>query len=212
MSGLGSGRPRDPAIDEAVVQAAVEALRECGYSGFALEKVAARAHTTKASIRRRWPTRQRLVICALASLLDQPPVPDTGCTRCDLTRVVRLLSETLHDRLPVGILAPLVADCVGDADLSEQLETALVRPSRHAATKVIMRAVERGDVRADVDPDLLVDLLASVVYRRAMFIDPPIDRPAARRLVDVVLRGVAVDFEELVRISEQPAHRRHHAR
>lgn len=100
----GSVGPRDPAIDAAVLAATVAVLREFGYAGFAIETVAARAGTTKAAIRRRWPVRQQLVIDALASVLVTQPVPDNGCTRCDLTRSVQQLAEALHDRLPRRIL------------------------------------------------------------------------------------------------------------
>ena len=206
---MSGGRPRDPAIDAALLTATVAVLRESGYAGFAVEKVAARAGTTKAAIRRRWPARQRLVIDALATLLATPPAPDNGCTRCDLIESVQLLAEVLHDRLPRGVLAPLIADCAADAGLHEHLLAVLVAPSRQAATIAVRRAADRGDLRADVDPGLLVDMLASVVYQRALFGEAPIGRSSARPLVDVVLRGVAVDFDRLVMVSEQPADRRH---
>lgn len=193
------GRPRDPAIDAAVLAATLDVLRDHGYGKFAVETVAAMAGTTKAAIRRRWPLRQRLVIDALAAVLVVPPVPDNGCTRCDLVQSVRLLAEALHDRLPGGVLAPLIADCAGDADLHRRLVDVVVQPSRQAAAVAVRRAVDRRDLRADVDPELLVDLLASTVYQRALFGD---DKTSAAPLVDLLLRGVAVDFDRLVRISE----------
>jgi AcrR family transcriptional regulator len=199
------GRPRDATIDAAVLDATVDVLRDRGWSGFALDTVAVRAGTTKAAIRRRWPVRQRLVIDALASLLVTPLAPDNGCTRCDLMESVKLLTEMLQDRLPAGVLAPLIADCA-EPELRQHLVDTLVAPSRAAATKAVRRAVDRGELRPDVDPELLVDLLASVVYQRALFGDTPQD---ARTLVDVLLRGVAVDFERLVWISRQPKELRH---
>jgi AcrR family transcriptional regulator len=199
-----AGRPRDPAIDAALLAATVETLREGGYAGFALEKVAARAGTTKAAIRRRWPVRQQLVIDALASVLVTPPVPDNDCTRCDLHQSVRLLAEVLERRLPPGVLAPLIADCAADPALHLRLVDTLVQPSRGAAAVAVRRAVDRGDLLPDVDPELFVDLLASVVYQRALFGGAPVDEPAAVRLVDLLLRGVAVDFDRLVRISRLP--------
>ncbi|MQY16914.1 hypothetical protein SRB5_71180 [Streptomyces sp. RB5] len=199
------GRPRDPAIDAAVLKAAVDELAEGGYGGFALERVAARAGTTKAAIRRRWPVRQRLVIDALGSVVAVPPAPDNGCTRCDLQQSVRLLAQTLDERLPAGVLAPLVADCAGDPELHRYLTDTLIAPSRAAAVVAVRRAVGRGDLIPEADPELLVDLLASVVYQRALFGQEAV---AARPLVDLLLRGVAVDFEELVRISRLPASRR----
>ena len=202
---MSGGRPRDAAIDAAVLDATVAVLRERGWSGFALEAVAARAGTTKAAIRRRWPARQRLLVDALATLLVTPPAPDNGCTRCDLIQSVTLLTEMLNDRLPPGVLAPLVADCT-DPELRRHLVATLVAPTREAAAIAVRRAVERGELRAEADPDMVVDLLAATVYQRALFGDAPQD---ARTLVDVLLRGVAVDFERLVWISEQPKESRH---
>lgn len=202
---MSPGRPRDTAIDAAVLGATVDVLRERGWSGFALETVAARAGTTKAAIRRRWPARQRLVVDALATVLVSPPPPDNGCTRCDLIASVDLLTEMLNDRLPPGVLAPLVADCT-DPDLRQHLVDTLVAPTREAATVAVRRAVDRGELRDDVEPGTVVDLLAATVYQRALFGDAPQD---ARTLVDVLLRGVAVDFDRLVWISKQPKELRH---
>ncbi|QFR97255.1 TetR/AcrR family transcriptional regulator [Streptomyces tsukubensis] len=206
-----AGRPRDPAIDTAVLTATLGVLRENGYPRLALETVAARAGTTKASIRRRWPVRQDLVIDALASVLTVPTAPDNGCTRCDLTQSVRLLSETLRDRLPGGlVLAPLIADCAHDPALRRRLVEVLVEPSRNAATVAVRRAVDRGDLRPDTDPALLVDLLASTVYQRALFGGAPEEWASPGPMVDLLLRGVAVDFAHLVRVGQQPAGARHH--
>lgn len=204
------GRPRDPAIDAAVLTATLDILRAHGYSGFAMEAVAARAGTTKAAIRRRWPRRQDLLIDALASILAVPPVPDNNCTRCDLMQSVRLLDAALHERLPRGVLAPLVADCARDPELHQRLTDVLVRPSRQAATTAVERAVGRGDLRPDVNPDVLVDLLAASVYQRALLGEAATTRPSPADVVDLLLRGAAVDFDQLVRISQTPAHLRRH--
>jgi AcrR family transcriptional regulator len=203
------GRPRDPAIDAAVLAATVRLLRENGYGGLALEKVAAQAGTTKAAIRRRWPQRQRLVIDALATILVVPPVPDNDCTRCDLHQSVDLLVEALHRRLPPGVLAPLIADCSADRALHHHLVQTLVQPSRAAAAVAVRRAVDRGELLPDVDAELFVDLLASAVYQRALFGEEPVDPSWARNLVDLLLRGVAVDFDRLVLISRQSREQRH---
>lgn len=208
MTRTGAGRPRDPAIDAAVLAATLDVLRDSGYFDFALEQVATRAGTTKASIRRRWPVRQDLIIDALTTVLVTPPVPDNNCTRCDLMQTVRLLDTALHERLPDNTLTPLIADCSRDPRLRQRLTDVLLRPSRVAATTAVRRAVDRGDLLPDVDAELLVDLLASTVYQRALFGDSTASLDVGK-LVDQLLRGVAVDFEHLVRVSRQPADKRH---
>jgi hypothetical protein len=103
------------------------------------------------------------------------------------------------------VLAPLVADCA-EPGLKQHLIDTLVAPSRAAATTAVDRAIGRGELRDDVDPAMVVDLLAAVVYQRVLFGDAPHD---ARTIVDVLLRGVAVDFERLLWISRQPKELRH---
>lgn len=203
---MSPGRPRDSAIDDAVLRAATSILDERGYLGFALEAVAARAGTTKAAIRRRWPSRRELAIDALAGVLLTPVPPDNGCTRCDLMGSVRLLAGVLDGRLPGRILAPLVADCAGEEGLRARLFAALVAPSRDAVAEVVRRAVTRGDLRDDVDPELATELLGSVVYQRALLGRDPLGEKDVGPVVDTVLRGVATDFDRLVEISRRHRH------
>lgn len=204
------GRPRDRAIDAAVLDATLSVLGDRGYGGFALDAVAAFAGTTTPAIRRRWPSRQRLIIDALAKVVVAAAVPDSGCTRCDLTDSVQLLISALHEQVPAGVLAALIADCAPDPQLHAHLVATLLQPTRQAVTATIARAVERGDLRAETDPELLADLLASVVYQRALFGYPTPTDTFGVGLVDQLLRGVAVDFAELVRISQAKLRHTHH--
>ncbi|GIH61050.1 TetR family transcriptional regulator [Microbispora siamensis] len=216
LSGMASrerpatGRPRDPAIDRAVLEATLEVLRESGYSGFSLEAVATRAGTTKPSILRRWPKRQQLIICALVTVLVTPPVPDTGCTRCDLIVSLESLADALLRRVPPGVLAPLMADCSADPGLRQHLTSTLIQPARDAVAATVARAIDRGHLRPGLDADLVVDMLASVVFQGNMFGDSRFPVELAAHVVDVLLQGVAVDFDELLAISRAtPKSHRH---
>ncbi len=196
------GRPRDPALDESILRATLQVLHEHGYVGFSLEAVAARAGTTKPSIARRWRRRQELIIAALATVIERQPVPDTGCTRCDLMDGLELLADALLRRMPAGVLAPLIADCVPDPDLHQHLTDQLVRPAREALTCTVRQAMERGHLRPGTDPALVVDVLAAVVFHSSLFADTEFDVQRAAEVVDLTLRGIAVDFQHLVLLSE----------
>ncbi|WP_037677762.1 TetR/AcrR family transcriptional regulator [Streptomyces griseus] len=207
-----SGRPRDPAIDRAILEATLDVLRKNGYSGFSLEAVATGAGTTKPSILRRWPNRQHLIIAALVTVLVTPPVPDTGCTRCDLIVSLELLADALLRRVPPGVLAPLLADCSADPELRQHLTSALVQPARDAVAATVARAIDRGHLRPGLDADLVVDMLASVVFQGNMFGESRFPVDLAAHVVDVLLQGIAVDFDELVAISRATpkSHRHRH--
>ncbi|MBB4660635.1 TetR/AcrR family transcriptional regulator C-terminal ligand-binding domain-containing protein [Conexibacter arvalis] len=191
------GRPRDPAIDAAVLEATLAALADDGYGGLRMEDVARRAGTTKPAIRRRWPGRQQLVLAALASRLGTLAAPDTGCTLCDLDESLKLFAAAFR-RMPPGVLAPLFADCAADRALRDAFMETLFEPPRAAVAQTLERAYERGDLREAADRDLVVDLIASFVHYRVLFGHAPIDDQQTERTVETLLQGLAADYDRLL--------------
>ena len=197
-----AGRPRDPQIDEAVLDATLALLGEGGYGRLALDQVAKRAGTTKPAIYRRWPTRQQLVLAALATRLGPPRAPDTGCTLCDLDECLKVFVGALR-RMPPEVLGPLFADCAADPALREAFMRTLFEPPRAAVRTTLDRAHARGDLRADVDRELVLDLLGSLVHYRALFGHAPTSDAEIERVVEALLQGVATDFPALLEHSRR---------
>jgi AcrR family transcriptional regulator len=196
------GRPRDTAIDQAVLDAALALLDEAGYTRLTLEAVARRAGTTKPAIYRRWGTLPSLVLDALTARLGRLKAPSTDCTICDLSDAIKLYVAAFQ-RMPPDALASLLADCGDDPRRREVFMTALFEPPRAAVGQVLDGALARGDLRDDVDRDLLLDLLASLVHYRALFGHAVTSDDEVERAVHTLLRGVAVDYPRLVEISRK---------
>jgi AcrR family transcriptional regulator len=205
------GRPRDPQIDAAVLGAAIDALAESGYPRLTLDDVARRAGTTKPAIYRRWPSRQRLVLAALAARLGDARAPDTGCTLCDLDESLKLFVAAFR-QMPPDVIGPLFADCAGDPELRAAFMTALFDPPRAAVKETLDRAHARGDLRDDVDRDLVLDLIGSLVHYRTLFGHAPTTDDEIERVVEALLQGIATDYPRLLdhsrRLSGDP--RLHH--
>ncbi|MBT2207112.1 TetR/AcrR family transcriptional regulator [Actinomadura sp. NEAU-AAG7] len=187
------GRPRDTRIDDAVREAVVEILNEVGYSGLTMEGAAARAGTTKPAIRRRWRSRQHLVIDALATTIGTAPTPDTGCTHCDLIAGIGTLSAAFTTTLGRRALPALVADLAGDPALERHFFELFFHPRRATTAAALRRGVDRGDLRPDIDVDLLLDMLASTTYYRVLFGHLPVTPELAGDVVGVILSGVATE-------------------
>ncbi|MBF9129371.1 TetR/AcrR family transcriptional regulator [Plantactinospora sp. S1510] len=196
------GRPRDPQIDRAVLDATLAVLDEVGYVHLAFEEVARRAGTTKPAIYRRWPGRPRLVLAALAVRLGAARTPDTGCTLCDLHEGLTLF-VALFDRIQPEVLGPLLADCAPEPDLRQRFMTTLFDPPRAAVARMIDRATARGDLRTDLDRDLVLDMLGSLVHYRALFGHAATGDADIDRAVEALLRGVATDYPALVEHSRR---------
>jgi AcrR family transcriptional regulator len=196
------GRPRDPQIDAAVLDATVAVLNELGYGGLALEEVARRAGTTKPAIRRRWPTRQQLVLAALGRRLGDARAPDTGCTLCDLDECLKVFVAAFR-RMPPDVIGPLFADCAGDRELRAAFMTTLFDPPRAAVKETLDRAHARGDLRDDVDRNLILDLIGSLVHYRALFGHARTSNAEIERAVEALLQGIATDYPKLLEHSRR---------
>src|SRR5215207_4281792 len=209
-----TGRPRNPEIDAAVLRAALAVLDELGYGRLALEEVARRAGTTKPAIYRRWPNRQRLVLAALGQRLGKARAPDTGCTLCDLDECLKLFVAAFR-RMPPDVIGPLFADCAGDHELRAAFMTTLFEPPRAAVKQTLDRAHARGDLREDVDRDLILDLIGSLVHYRTLFGHARTSDAEIERAVEALLGGIADDDPRLLehsrRVSGDPKLHRLHA-
>jgi AcrR family transcriptional regulator len=196
------GRPRDLQIDAAVLDATVAVLGESGYGGLTLEAVARRAGTTKPAIYRRWPSRQRLVLAALGRRLGGARAPDTNCTLCDLDECLKVFVAAFR-RMPPGVLGPLFAECAGDPDLRAAFMSTLFEPPRAAVRETLERAHGRGDLRDDVDLELILDLIGSLIHFRALFGHAATSDVEIERAVEALLQGIATDYPALLEHSRQ---------
>jgi len=207
------GRPRDPQIDAAVLEATFAVLEETGYAHLTLEEIARRAETTKPAIYRRWPSRQHLVLAALSARLTAARTPNTGCTLCDLNEGINVFIATFQQIRP-DVLGTLLADCAVDTTLRGVFMATLFDPPRAAVATMLDRAAARGDIRFDIDCGLILDMLGSLVHYRALFGHAPTTEAEVERAVEALMGGVATDYpallEHSLRMADHPeAHAAH---
>lgn len=198
------GRPRNPHIDTAVLDATLAVLDESGYAALSLEDIARRAGTTRPAIYRRWPGRPRLALAALAVRLDVTEVPDSGCTLCDLGDGLGVFI-TAFGAIRPDVLGPLLAECGTDPDLHTEFMATLFDPPRAAVARMLDRAVARGDLRADIDRELVLDMLGSLIHYRALFGHAPTSNTEVDNAIEALLRGIATNYPALVEHSKQLA-------
>lgn len=163
-SGVGSvghcegPRRRGEVLCSAILDAALEELREVGYAELRMQRVAARARASKGSIYRRWPRRAELVADAIEHAFPrriQPP--DTGSVRADLLGFLRQMADRLNS--PAGeAIRGLMADTVRDPELMDAIRARFIDPTISALIGIMTRGVARGEVR----PSALSTRIASV--------------------------------------------------
>lgn len=199
------GRPRNSELDEAVLAATWNMMNDGGYNSVSLNAVARAAGTSRPAIYRRWSGVPALVLASLGRHLEATVAPNTGCTLCDIAESFQVFLTTYRTIRPED-LGALYADCATVPELRAQYLSAIVEPARRAVGDTLDRASARGDLRHGIDRDLLLDLVGALVHYRAM-LGKHLNDTDAEHALQLLLRGAARDYDELLAHAEEMGHR-----
>lgn len=169
-----------------VLRATAEEIGRVGYAGLRIEDVAERSGVNKTTIYRRWPTKVDLVTAAIRHFAEVPEPPDTGSVRGDLLLLLRYSAARSHSTLGRGLIRMLQLERTHpEVDLVAQQ---IAKEQLHPRHVVVRRAVERGDLPAGTDIELVVELVFAPVIKRIVFARSAPD-DFLEAVVDIVLAG-----------------------
>jgi AcrR family transcriptional regulator len=187
-----AGRPRSAACDNAIVDAAIIEYAAGGLEGMSVDAVAARAGVSKATIYRRFPAKVDLVIAAAVALCEEhSPRPDTGSLRTDLLLTLQNLRSLLVDPVFGAAKRRLVTDAIHNEELAIT-HRQLVERRREVTLAMLRRAIDRGELRADLDLEFLADEIGGPVFYRHLLMHETVDDAYIAHLVDAFLEHYGV--------------------
>jgi AcrR family transcriptional regulator len=183
----GSTRRRGDALECAIYDAVFHQLRTVGYAGLTMEGVAARAHTGKAALYRRWPRKEDLVVDALEHALPSPTdLPDHGDVREDLLDLLRRMAAMVNS--PTGCaLQCLLAEVDRDHQFSAVLHERVLAPRKRSFLAVLERAADRGQVRPEAACALVAEVGLAMVVQRFLVDGPPVPDDYVVSILDQVV-------------------------
>jgi AcrR family transcriptional regulator len=180
-------RRRGEALYEAIFAATLAELAEVGYPKLAMERVAARARTSKASLYKRWPNRAELVLAALRHQRGEPePAPDTGSLREDVLTLLRRGAARLNGLMGEAVRG-LMAETLTDPTPIAQVRTTMFDARNALMRDVLTRAAERGEISAGAIRAELVGLAPALVDHHFLFHGAPIPDEVLTGIVDDIL-------------------------
>jgi AcrR family transcriptional regulator len=191
----GTARRRPPSRralkTKAIFRATIEELALLDYGGLTFERVAARAGVNKTTLYRRWPKKADLVHASLISLTEAAsPGPSTGSLRGDLLKISRQFVRFATSLDGQSLLRLRLMK-------RPEPELAAIAKALHAKQqgereRLVSAAIDRGELRPDADPRILVDMLGGALQIRLFFRNERVDGPLIAKMVDVLLDGVQV--------------------
>ena len=178
-------RRRGTDLEEAILEAAWDELVAVGYAHLTVDRVAARARTSKPVLYRRWSSRPALVLAAMRhhGPLLSGPVPDTGTLRDDVLALLLRISERLAAGGP-EVVYGFLADYFRDDELFAYLQTQILQVGSDVMMTILERAAERGEVQPNSIPERIATLPVDLLRHELLVTRAPASQEAALQIVD----------------------------
>jgi AcrR family transcriptional regulator len=185
------GRPREERADSAILDATLRLIAERGLGDLRVDDVAELAHVGKATIYRRYRSKDELVAAAVTSLVSEIAIPDTGSTEDDLRQLMRNAVRVYRGSLEARLMPGLVEAMSRDTELAAAVRNGFLKRRRAALAALLERGIERGDLRRDLDIELALDVLGGPLFYRLLVTGGRIDNKLADGVAELMLRGFA---------------------
>ncbi len=185
------GRPRSEEADRAIIDAALCVFAEHGVEGLCIEKVAALAGVGKATIYRRWPGKEDLLLDALAALKSPMPEPRGESVRDDLVALMQAMAAMYDDPRRAREFALLLGEGAKFPRLMARYTETVMEPRREIIRSVLRRGAASGELRPDLDVEAALFMLTGAVIARGKHQPEAIPADYAQRVVDELLAGLA---------------------
>ncbi|MGW6359830.1 TetR/AcrR family transcriptional regulator [Streptomyces sp. NPDC055092] len=180
-------------VTDAIRAAVFEELAAVGYARMSIEGIARRAGVGKTAVYRRWRSKLHLVLDLVSAIAVQGlPAPDTGSLEGDLRLLYEVTSRALKHPVAGQIIPDLQAEAARNPDIAEAMQKALREGQHGVASGIVRSAAARGEVRADLDEDLALDLISGPLYWRAVVVRTPLPKGYLGKLASATAAGLRV--------------------
>ncbi|MBE1501330.1 AcrR family transcriptional regulator [Amycolatopsis lexingtonensis] len=180
-----------PEVTRAISEAVMWELAEQGFGRLSMEAVAKRAGVGKSALYRRWTSKEHMIASVVTEFsVTRAAETDTGTLRGDLRETMQALIDWLTHPLFSRILPDLVAEDARAPEYGRGLREAIGGPRREVGEKMLRRAITRGELPADLDMEMALDVLAAPIYWRLVVRQAEAEPDYVDRLVAYALRAL----------------------
>jgi AcrR family transcriptional regulator len=187
------GRPRDQVAHDSILDAAVTMLDECCYSEITIEKIAARAGVGKPTIYRRWKTKAEVMLEAYARRIasHRPPYIPSEDVFADLVSFLDRMFIAMANPVANRALRCFIAESQHDEDFRPKFYELFLAGRRRTLAEVLEHGKAIGQIRRDLDNEIVADILYGAYSARLITGHAPLDRAFAEKLIETLRPALA---------------------
>ena len=185
-------RPRGAGATASILSDALALGEEVGFEALTMEGIADRTGVAKTTLYRRWPNVSALVMDAfLSEVMRAAPIREKATARESFAASMKLLARAYRGQQG-KIMKPLLGRAQVDERLRDAVKTRWVEPRRQIAREIVRRGIANGELRAGLDPDVVLDALYGAIYHRLLvpYNDAGISDSYIDAVVDTVFGGL----------------------
>jgi AcrR family transcriptional regulator len=184
------GRPRSEEARKAILESTLELLKQSGFADLSIESIASHAGVGKATVYRWWPNKGGLVMDAFVSVAEQElSFPPSGPVEKAIREQMKKWSSIFGG--PLGrIIAAVIGAGQSQPEMLEAFQNYYVEPRRREARELLKQAMKNGELRPDLDPNLILDILYGPLYFRLLIQSGPLTLAFIDQVFDIVWPGL----------------------
>jgi AcrR family transcriptional regulator len=184
------GRPRSEEARKAILESTLELLKQSGFADLSIESIAAHAGVGKATVYRWWPNKGGLVMDAFVSVAEQElSFPPTGPVEKAIREQMKKWSSIFGG--PLGrVIAAVIGAGQSEPEMLEAFQNYYVEPRRREARELLKQAIKNGELRPDLDPNLILDILYGPLYLRLLIQSGPLTLAFIDQVFEIVWPGL----------------------
>jgi AcrR family transcriptional regulator len=185
------GRPRSPRIQQAILKAAAELVLERGFRAISMDDIAARAKVGRMTIYRRWCNKAAIIMDAFVSRVDPGTLFTPARTYAESIRLQMRSMARLFRGKDGALFRVLLAEAQFDARLATELRDRWTMPRRKMAIAYFQQGIKDGSLRADIDPNAMIDMLYAPLYYRLQMGTGPLSDAYVDEVFDHAMKGLS---------------------
>jgi AcrR family transcriptional regulator len=193
------GRPRSEKTKLDILNASYDLLIENGFAEVTIEKIAERANVSKATIYKWWPNKAAVVMDGFLNTTNlELPIPDTGSAVEDMFIQVENFAIFLTSKKG-NVITEIIAQGQSDTKLAEIYRKAYFTPRREISKQILERGISKGELRKDLNMEVIIDLIWGPVFYRLLITGEVIDNNFIKNIIDYAFEGISSNYEKSLR-------------